>query len=94
MEVIDAATGEIHRAEIFVAALGASSFIYAEATGSQALADWIGAHVNALTVLGGVPRQIVCDNLKAEITKACFHEPMVNRAYADMAAGRWAAMSR
>jgi transposase len=48
MEVIDAATGEILRAEIFVAVLGASSFIYAEATGSQALADWIGAHVNAL----------------------------------------------
>ena len=86
MEVIDAATGEIHRAEIFVAALGASSFIYAEATGSQALADWIGAHVNALTAIGGVPRQIVSDNLKAGITKACFYEPTVNRTYADMAA--------
>ena len=86
MEVIDAATGEIHRAEIFVAVLGASSFIYAEATASQALADWIGAHVNALNAIGGVPRQIVSDNLKAGITKACFYEPTVNRTYADMAA--------
>jgi transposase len=86
MEVIDAASGEIHRAEIFVAVLGASSFIYAEATGSQALADWIGAHVNALNAIGGVPRQIVSDNLKAGITKACFYEPTVNRTYADMAA--------
>jgi transposase len=86
MEVIDAATGEIQHAEIFVAVLGASSFIYAEATASQALADWIGAHVNALTTLGGVPRQIVSDNLKAGITKACFYEPTVNRTYADMAA--------
>src|SRR3984957_8672057 len=85
MEVIDAASGEVRRAEIFVAVLGASSFIYAEATWSQALADWIGAHVNALTALGGVPRQIVCDNLKAGITKACFYEPTVNRTYADMA---------
>ena len=85
MEVIDAATGEIQRAEIFVAVLGASSFIYAEATASQALADWIGAHVNALTTLGGVPRQIVSDNLKAGITKACFYEPTVNQTYADMA---------
>jgi hypothetical protein len=25
------------------------------------------------------PRQTVSDNLKAGITKACFHEPMVNR---------------
>ena len=69
MEVIDAATGEIQRAEVFVAVLGASSFIYAEATASQALPDWIAAHVNALTALGGVPRQIVSDNLKAGITK-------------------------
>jgi transposase len=86
MEVIDAATGEIQRVEIFVAVLGASSFIYAEATASQALADWIGAHVNALAAIGGVPRQIVSDNLKAGITKACFYEPTVNRTYADMAA--------
>jgi transposase len=86
MEVIDAATGEIHRAEIFVAVLGASSFIYAEATASQALPDWIGAHVNALNAIGGVPQQIVSDNLKAGITKACFYEPTVNRTYADMAA--------
>jgi hypothetical protein len=62
---------------VFVAVLGASSFIYAEATASQALADWIGSHVNALTALGGVPRQIVSDNLKAGITKACFYEPTV-----------------
>nr|WP_319615988.1 IS21 family transposase [Acidiphilium acidophilum] len=86
MEVIDGATGEVTRAEIFVAVLGASSFIYAEATASQGLADWIGAHVNTLAALGGVPRQIVSDNLKSGITKACFYEPVVNRTYADMAA--------
>jgi transposase len=32
-------------------------------------------------IFGGVPRQTVSDNLKAGITKACFHEPMVNRPY-------------
>jgi transposase len=46
----------------------------------------LGAHVNALNAIGGVPRQIVSDNLKAGITKACFYEPTVNRTYADMAA--------
>ena len=65
--------------------LGASSFIYAEATWSQALPDWIGAHVNALAAIGGVPRQIVSDNLKSGISKACFYEPTVNRTYAEMA---------
>lgn len=86
MEVFDGATGEARQAEIFVAVLGASSLIYAEATWSQALPDWIAVHVNVLAFLGGVPRQIVCDNLKAGITKACFYEPTVNRTYADMAA--------
>jgi transposase len=86
MEVIDGITGEIHCAQIFVAVLGASSFIYAEATASQSLPDWIAAHVHALSALGGVPRQLVSDNLKAGITKACFYEPTVNRTYADMAA--------
>ncbi len=86
MEVFDGATGEGRRAEIFVAVLGASSFIYAEASWTQGLSDWIGVHVNALAAIGGVPRQIVSDNLKSGITKACFFEPMVNRTYADMAA--------
>ena len=53
---------------------------------TQGLADWIGVHVHALAAIGGVPRQIVSDNLKSGITRACFFEPMVNRTYADMAA--------
>jgi transposase len=85
MEVIDGTTGEIYRADVFVAVLGASSYTFAEATWTQSLPDWIGAHVNMLAFLGGVPSQIVSDNLKAGITKACFYEPTVNRTYADMA---------
>ncbi len=38
-----------------------------------------------LAFIGGVPRQIVSDNLHAGITRACFYEPLVNRTYADMA---------
>jgi transposase len=86
MEVIDAATGEIRRAEVFVAVLGASSYTYAQATWTQSLPDWIGAHVAMLSFFGGVPRQIVSDNLRAGITRACFYEPQVNRTYAEFAA--------
>ena len=84
-EVVDGLTGEIIPVQIFVAVLGASSFTYAEAVWSQKLPDWIAAHVRAFAYFGGVARQTVSDNLKAGITKACFHEPMVNRTYADMA---------
>jgi transposase len=51
--VIDRLTGEIKKAQIFVAILGASSFTYAEATWTQSLADWIGAHTRAFEAIGG-----------------------------------------
>ena len=76
----------MRQAQIFVAALGASNYTYAEARWSQGLADWIGCHVNALDFFGGVTRQIVCDNLKAGVTAACRYEPGINRTYQDMAA--------
>jgi len=83
--VLDGHTGEVRTAQIFVATLGASSFTYAEATWSQTLPDWIGAHARAFRFLGGATRLTVPDNLKAGIARACFHEPAVNRTYADMA---------
>jgi len=86
MAVVEGANGEARQAEIFVAVLGASSFTFACAVWSQALPDWIGAHVRAFGYFGGVARQLVSDNLKAGVTRACFHEPEVNRTYTEMAA--------
>ena len=40
--VIDPRTGVEHRARIFVAALGASNYTYAEARWTETLPDWIG----------------------------------------------------
>ncbi len=68
--MFDGLTGEARNAKIFVAVLGASNYTYAEARFSEALPDWIGVHVNALAFLVGVPKTIVCDNLKAEVTAA------------------------
>ncbi|MBU1213511.1 MAG: IS21 family transposase [Alphaproteobacteria bacterium] len=85
IDIFDAATGEVHACQLFVAALGASSYTYAEATVTQSLPDWIGAHTRAFAFFGGVPAMVVSDNLKSGVTKACFYEPAVNRAYAEMA---------
>jgi transposase len=86
IEIVCAETGEVRRAQLFVGVLGASNYTYAEATWTQGLSDWIGAHVRMLGFFGGVPGQLVSDNLRAGITKACFYEPKVNRTYADFAA--------
>jgi transposase len=82
--IIDPMTGEVHEAHVFVAVLGASSYTYAEARWSEPLPDWIGAHVNALDFIGGVPKALVPDNLKAGITKPSRYEPSVNRTYQDL----------
>ena len=86
LEVIDASTGEARTAQLFVAALGASSYTYAEATWTQGLSDWIGSHTRTFAFIGGVTAMVVSDNLRSGITKACFYEPAVNRTYAEMAA--------
>jgi transposase len=98
VEVIDGATGEVRTVQIFVGVLGASNYTYVEATWTQSLPDWIGAHVRMFKFFGGVPEQIVSDNLKAGVTKAfghsfgpvavmpSLHEPRINRTYAEMAA--------
>jgi transposase len=83
--IIDAATGEVHRAQIFVAVLGASSYTYAEATLTQQLPDWIGSHVRCLEFLGAVPALLVPDQLKSAIRLACRYEPECTSTYEDLA---------
>ena len=85
VDIIDQMTGEVHAAHLFVAVLGASSYTYAEARWSERLPDWIGAHVNALDFLGGVPKAMVPDNLKTGITKPSRYEPGINKTYQDLA---------
>ncbi len=83
--LIDLRTGELRKAQIFVAVLGASSFTFAHASWTQTLPDWIDAHVRALEAIGGVPELIVPDNTKTAVVKACLYDPQVNRTYTEMA---------
>ncbi|WP_225938434.1 IS21 family transposase [Leptothermofonsia sichuanensis] len=83
--VTEADTGEVVEAQIFVACLGASNYTYAEATPTQALPHWIGAHQRTFACLGGVPRVVVPDNLKSGVTDPCRYEPGINRTYQELA---------
>jgi transposase len=84
--ITDPTTGEVHEAEIFVGVLGASNLTYAEATWTQQLPDWTGAHVRMFRFFGGVPKKLVPDNLKSGVNKASFYDPEINRTYGAMAA--------
>lgn len=82
---IDKKTGEVYQAQIFVAVLGASNYTYVEATRTQTLPDWIGAHQRAFQFYGGVPEMIVPDNLKSGVSKAHLYDPDINPTYQEMA---------
>lgn len=71
-------------AEIFVAALGASNRIYAEASRSQKLPFWVESNINAFEYNGGVTTLTIPDNLKSAITTPNRYEASVNRTYEDM----------
>jgi transposase len=83
----DRRTGAVAlRAELFVAVLGASSWLYAEAFPSQELLYWVTAHVHCFEAMAGCPAIVVCDNLRSAVTRPHRYEPDVNATFAEMAA--------
>lgn len=83
--LVDPKTGEVYPVELFVGALGCSHYFYAEATASQDLDCWIGAHVRMVEWFGASSAVWVPDNLKSGITAPCRYEPGVNRTYEECA---------
>ena len=57
--MIDAGTGEVRPAQIFVAVMGASNYTHAEATLTQSLPDWIGARVRLHRRRAGAARLVI-----------------------------------
>jgi transposase len=83
--LVDADTGEISEAYVFVAALPYSGYAYAEAFVHQGQEPWIMAHVHAYEFFGGVARILVPDNLKTGVTKNTRAELVLNRSYQELA---------
>lgn len=83
--IIDLASNEVWWAELFVGALGASSYTFALATASQQLPCWLQAHVEMYEYFGGVSELTVPDNLKSGVIKSCRYDPETNRSYQEMA---------
>ncbi len=73
------------RAQVFVAAMGASSYTFACAAADQSMRSWLGAMARALSFYGGVPQLIVPDNPRALVSEACRYEPKLNQTVNDFA---------
>jgi transposase len=82
---INPETGEAVEAELFVTALGASSYTFACALADQKVENFIKGNIKALEYYRGCPECIVPDNLKSGVKSACYYDPEINRTFADMA---------
>lgn len=85
MPITDPETGEVSWAQVFVAVLGGSAYLFAWAVASQRVPDWLACHHKAFEAFGGVPRQVTPDNLKSAVLKHTRSQIVLNQAYAELA---------
>ncbi|MBX3245773.1 MAG: IS21 family transposase [Myxococcales bacterium] len=83
--IVDPQTGEVIEVELFVGALGASNYTFAEATRTQRTEDFLGSHVRMVEFFGGVTAVYVPDQLKSAVKEPSRYEPGITRGYADWA---------
>ncbi len=79
--------GVLKRTWAFVMTLCFSRHQYVEFVWDQTVATWLGCHRRAFEWFAAVPTRVIIDNAKCAITKACIHDPTVQRAYAQCAEG-------
>jgi transposase len=85
IEIVSPVTGEISKASLFVAVLGASNLTYAEATRRQDCQSWLEAQRRAFEYFGGTTKAVVPDNAKSVIRTPCWYDPELHSAYAEFA---------
>jgi transposase len=85
--LVDPAVGAPRRTWCFVMTLAWSRHQYVEFVWDQTVATWLGCHRRAFEWFGAVPKRLIIDNPKCAITRACIHDPLVQRAYAECAEG-------
>ena len=85
LSYINKETGEIIECQVFVACLPYSDFCFAMAVHTQGIEDFIYGLTCCLNALGGVPKALVPDNLKAAVIRADSYEPKINKALDDFA---------
>ena len=84
MPIANAITGEIRKAQIFVSVLGTSGYTFVHAVMTQSTEDFITCHNEAFAFYGGIPNQLVPDNLKAAVISHKRGVIKLNESYADM----------
>jgi len=85
IRIVNADTGEVAHASLFVAVLGCSNYTFAEAMADQTSPNWIRAHVHAFEFFKGVAEITVPDNATTAVRRPERYEPDINPIYYDLA---------
>ena len=87
-KLYDPDRGVLRKAWVFVMTLGFSRHTVARIVFDQKVETWVRLHVECFEELGGVPRTLVPDNLKAAVIRAAFgvdDATSLNRSYRELA---------
>ena len=84
--IVNPDTGDVNKAYLFVATLPFSQKSYVELTSDMKEENWIMAHVGMFEYFGGIPKIIICDNLKTGVIRHPRNgEIILNRSYQELA---------
>lgn len=85
MQVHDINNGTVSNVQIFVAVLGASSLIIVIAVETQQIHNWLKCFTATFDRIGGVPREVITDNLKAAVIKTGRNGTVFNKTFEQFA---------
>lgn len=81
----DPAIKRLRKAWCFVMTLSYSRHMYVEFVFNQDMRNWINCHIHAFEYFGGVPKEIIIDNLKAAVVKPVPGNIILSEPYRRMA---------
>lgn len=87
-KLYDPEAGKERKAWVFVMTPGFSRHMVARLVFDQKVETWLHLHIECFEELGGVPKTLVPDNLKAAVVRAAFgidEETALNRSYRELA---------
>jgi len=82
---VDPVGGRARKVNAFVMLLACCRHMFVRPVFSMDQSSWTAAHVAGFEFFGGVPDRLVIDNLKTGVVRPDLYDPLLNRAYAEMA---------
>ena len=81
----DPVTGRVRRVWAFIMVLSCSRMLFVRPVLTMDMAAWVECHVEAFSFFGGVVARLTPDNLKTGVVKPDLYDPLINKAFGELA---------